>query len=287
MCYKHIRAYATIAAVFTIWAAIFCSDIFSGTLSRLIYETKSKYSHIKITDENGVRTLWFVRDNGEEVIESQVDIHAPHKLMIDYTRTMFASLLINNNNSNALLIGLGGGAMVNFMNHYYPSTHLDVVEIDPVIVSIAKKYFCLKPNAKTAIHVRDGYSYIFSSQKRYAVIFMDAFLKPSSATDITGVPIRMKTAEFYTALKKRLSNDGMVVFNINQHENFSEDIRDIKKAFTHTYVFRSPSSGNIIVIGSTSTHRFTRKELMTNGSRLDSQKPYGFSFSTIATFLEE
>src|SRR5438105_978083 len=38
-------------------------------------DVRSKYSHIKVTRENNLRTLWFVRDSGEEVVESIVDLN--------------------------------------------------------------------------------------------------------------------------------------------------------------------------------------------------------------------
>ena len=43
---------------------------------------------------------------------------------------------------SALLIGLGGGAMVHHIHHYWSDQKLDAVEIDPVIVDIGEKLFC-------------------------------------------------------------------------------------------------------------------------------------------------
>src|SRR5580704_15926755 len=56
-----------------------------GTLE---LDQKSEYSRIKVTRFNNTRTLWFVRDNGDEVIESTVDLKNPHDLLVEYTRFM-------------------------------------------------------------------------------------------------------------------------------------------------------------------------------------------------------
>src|SRR5437764_7334017 len=44
------------------------------TRAKTELDVKSEYSHIKVTRTDNVRTLWFVRDNGEEVVESQQDL---------------------------------------------------------------------------------------------------------------------------------------------------------------------------------------------------------------------
>ena len=51
----------------------------------------STFSHVKVTRKGDVRTLWFVRDDGDEVIESQVDLSRPDELLVPYTRFMFLS----------------------------------------------------------------------------------------------------------------------------------------------------------------------------------------------------
>ena len=41
----------------------------------------SKFSHVKIYPGNNARTLYFVRDNGDEVVESRVDLDRPDDLL--------------------------------------------------------------------------------------------------------------------------------------------------------------------------------------------------------------
>jgi len=61
-----------------------------------------------------VRTLVFVRDNGEEFVESMVNLRRPHELLLPYSRFMLASYLLQSGQQRVLIAGLGGGGMVHF-----------------------------------------------------------------------------------------------------------------------------------------------------------------------------
>src|SRR5262249_2218852 len=105
------------------------------------HEEKSEYSRIRVTRGKNVRTLWFVRDSGEAIVESMVDVDKPHELLVEYTRYMFTSYLFRPKQEKVLIIGLGGGAMVHFLKHYDAQVKVDVVEIDPAVVKVADKFF--------------------------------------------------------------------------------------------------------------------------------------------------
>lgn len=253
----------------------------------LVYEVKSKYSHIKVTDYGSLRQLYFVRDSGEEALESTIDINNPQNLFLLYTQTMFASFLINKEHKNTLLIGLGGGGMVHFLNYYFPKVKIDAVEIDSSIIEIAQKYFKLKQNSSTKIINEDAINFISSSQNSYDVIYMDAFLKPTEDTDSTGVAKKLKSSNFYQKLKARLNKNGIVVFNINNHEKMFEDIKTIQNEFSNIYYFQKNRSGNLIVIGSTDSIKIKVDKMKSIAEELDSKHKVNFSFSDIAKYYRE
>ena len=247
----------------------------------LIHEVRSEFSHIRVKDRGSLRTLYFVRDSGEEVVETAMDLRAPHILQVAYTRTMFASFLLKPRQESCLIVGLGGGAMVHFLNHFFPDLTVDIVEIDPAVVGIARDYFGTRPGPRTRIFTEDAFSYIKRTTDRYDVIYMDAFLKPSEATDVTGVPRHLQTVAFFKSLQTRLKEDGLVIFNLNQNSETNADIRNIHAAFPTVYVFRVPSSGNVVVIGSLDSKKVRDMELRKRGQTLDMQLNYGFSFQSL------
>ncbi len=253
----------------------------------VVAEVKSKYSHIKVADYGTLRQLYFVRDNGDEALESTIDTNYPQNLFLLYTQTMFASLLINKDHKDTLLIGLGGGGMVHFLNYYFPYVNIDAVEIDSAIVDVAKKYFYLKPHPSTRIITDDAVNFISLPGKNYDVIYMDAFLKPSSETDSTGVANKFKAPTFLQKLKTRLKKNGIVVFNINNHEKMQEDIRTIQAEFPQVYFFQKNRAGNLIIVGSTDTNRVSIDKLLSIGADLDKNHKVNFSFKDIAGYYLE
>jgi spermidine synthase len=250
------------------------------------YTVRSEYSRIRVTREGNVRTLWFIRDNGDEVIESQQDLAKPHELLVDYTRFMFLSYLFRPKQEKVLIVGLGGGSMVHFLKHYDPKVKVDVVEIDPVIVSVAEKFFGVKSGGNVNIITRDGLDYLRKTEAQYDVIYMDAFLKPSRDTDETGVPLRLKTLKFYKDVQKKLTPDGLMVFNLNPHSKIGEDVKTIREAFRQTYVFHLPEFGGLVVVGSLSDKRLTPAALQTAAEAIDRRFQTSYSFRAMARRVE-
>lgn len=253
----------------------------------IVAEVKSKYSQIKVADYGTLRHLYFVRDNGDEALESTIDTNYPQNLFLLYTQTMFASFLINKEHKDTLLIGLGGGGMVHFLNFYFPYINLDAVEIDPAIIEIAKKYFYLKPIPTTKIITDDAVNFITLPGKNYDVIYMDAFLKPSAETDSTGVANKFKASTFLQKIKSRLKKNGIVVFNINNHEKMQDDIKNIQAEFPQVYFFQKNRAGNLIVVGSTDSNRVSIDKLLSVGADLDKNHKVNFSFQDIAKYYLE
>jgi spermidine synthase len=253
----------------------------------LVFETTSAFSHFYVRDEGARRSLLFRRDSGEIVLETSVDCAIPYHLLIGYTRVMFASHFFVPKPKSALLVGIGGGAMVHFMAHYTPETRIDVVEIDPAIVKAAKDFFGVKEGGHTRIITEDAFKFFGRGSNRYDVIYMDAFLKPSGDTDTTGVPMRLKTEAFLQTVQQRLNPDGVVVWNLNGHEAIGEDVRAIQKTFAQAYYFKVPGEDNHVIIGSMSSKRVSRATMESIGATIDKRLRADFSFAQLAQLLSD
>jgi len=245
------------------------------------------YSTVIVREEGRVRVLYFVRDSGEQVIESAMDMAVPHKLLIGYTRAMFASYLFTPEPRKVLIVGHGAGSMVRFLERYDPSVEIVSIDIDPKILEIAEDYFGTRPSEKVRILAVDGFAFIRENREKFDVVYMDAFLKPSSDTDSTGVPLDMKTAEFYGQIKDRLAPGGVVVFNINFHSGAREDIERIRKNFPGMTVFQVPGTGNVVVVATLDAEPVSPERLREVGEKVDARLkadfPIGGFANTIAT----
>lgn len=266
----------------------FSKETKEATKESLVREIWSDYSHIRIRDSGNLRYLCFVRDSGLEVVETAIDIRNPYKLQIPNLQYMFISFLLDSRQKKCLIVGLGGGAMVHFLNYFFPKMEVDVVEIDPVVVKLAEEYFGTKAGPKMRIFTGDAFNYLRQTKEKYDVIYMDAFLKPSKKTDATGFPLRLKTIGFYRNLQEKLKEKGLGVFNLNPHPNIAEDIAAIRQAFPQVYIFIVPSNNSQVAIGSMSSNRLSRSYFERVGRAMDQKCDYGFSFELITkNFWEE
>ena len=229
-------------------ALVVWSTSSSQTFGSLEHEEVSAFSHIRVRRDGDVRALTFVRDNGQEVVQSRVKLSAPDTLVAPYARSMFASYLYQPQPRRVLIVGLGGGAMVRFLTHHEPQAQIDAVEIDPAVVRLADQYFDVRSGGNVRVHTADAVAFVQSVTHPYDLILMDAFLRPSSETDTTGVPTRLKTLEFLGRLKQALAPGGVVAFNVNEHDSMADDIAAVTTAFGQVAVYGSPPSDNKVVI---------------------------------------
>jgi spermidine synthase len=252
---------------------------FAGQLEHAV---DSDFSRIRIRRQGSVRSMLFERDTGEEVLESQIDVRRPHELRFEYLKYLFTTYLLKNPQQDVLIVGLGGGGMIHFLRQLDPKIRIDAVEIDPVVVELAEKYFGVRSEGGVTIATADGFKFIAETKKKYDAIYMDAFLKPSEATDGTGAPLALRTEQFYKQLQEKLKPGGVVAFNLNPHEQLEADVRAIAAAFPQTYVFPLSRYAGAVVVGSTEAERVGHVELATRGRGLDRQYKSSLWFEEMA-----
>jgi spermidine synthase len=253
---------------------------------KIEYETVSEFSRIRVRSQAGVRALIFLRDNGDEAEQSLVNVKKPYELLEPYSRSMFLSYLFQPQPVQVLIIGLGGGAMVHFLKHYDPQVRVDAVEIDPAVVKIADEYFECRTGGNLNIITADGIKYLETTEARYDVIYLDAFLKPTSDTDVAGAPLRMKTQEFYKMMQSKLRPAGVVVFNLNLHKTTDADLAAVRNAFARVYVFRT-ATANYVAIGTLTAAREPAATLRGRAREADNRFKASFSFQEMLKHLRE
>lgn len=105
--------------------------------------------------------------------------------------------------TNVLCIGLGVGIVpMQFANE---GVRVDVVEINPEVVQLARRYFDLDP-ARLRITFGDGRYFVNRTRKQYDAIILDAFLGDSS-------PSHLMTREAFSEMRRALTPSGTLVIN--------------------------------------------------------------------------
>ena len=107
--------------------------------------------------------------------------------------------------SDALILGLGGGAFANLLQNNL-GFNVDAVELDRRVPEVARHYFGLSD--KVNIIVDDARHYLEETQKKYDVIVFDAYRGEFP-------PPHVFSLESLTRAKSLLKKDGLIVVNYN------------------------------------------------------------------------
>ncbi len=212
---------------------------------KLVYEAETLYSHLDVVDNYksvNNRALFL---NG--YLHSEMNKDNPNELVVDYTKFFPLGMVLNNDAKKVLFIGGGGFSGPKYFLQNYPNILVDVVEIDPAVVEVAKEYFSLddtKPNLR--IFTQDGREFLANHQEKYDLIILDAFSK-------SYVPFHLMTAEFYDILYNKLNPDGVIISNHIGSPNSNQDTSNLYRAnlktmldvFPIVYVFPTDYSKNI------------------------------------------
>jgi spermidine synthase len=247
----------------------------------LVHEVRSAYSHIQVFDSGGQRALYLGGDAGSRVVETLMDLKQPHVLQHAYSHAAMAGFLYRPQAASCLLIGLGGGAMVRFINHHFPYVQLDVVEIDAAMVAVARDFFGTAAGPRTRIVVADGRDYLERATERYDLILIDAHLHPGERTDSTGHPLSLKSEDFYRNIQQRLHPGGVVMFNVIAGPDAGRYIDSIRRAFAASDIYRPRGTGNLIIFASPRAPLAGEAELPERARAFDRRGGYGFSFERL------
>lgn len=177
---------------------------FSLKVREQLYSRKSEFQQIDILD-----TVEFGRaltldgclmvTEKDEFIYHDMIVHVP--------------MATNPGIRKVLVIGAGDGGTVRELTRYKSIEHIDMVEIDEMVVEACKEYlpqtaFRLT-DERVHIYYEDGLKYVRRKVNEYDLILVDS-------TDPFGPGEGLFTKEFYGNCFQALKEDGILV---NQHES--------------------------------------------------------------------
>ena len=167
---------------------------------------ESEYNDVFV-EKRGPLLALTTRVRNEKFFHSIVNLTDPDDMPAPYTRLMAAGLLYPPSIRHILMVGLGAGSISTYLGRAMPDVQIDVVELDPGVISAGRKYFGLKETDKVRFIESDGRVYLNRSKERYDLIILDAFRE-------LGIPFHLLTREFYELIKNRLALGGAVASNV-------------------------------------------------------------------------
>ena len=251
----------TVAAVI-IGVVIFYGANFSGDV---VIEKDTLYHHLVVAENDlhspPIRVL--VLDNN---YHSAMFLDGSNRSVYKYTDFLHLGLVFKPDAKRVLFIGGGGFSAPKNFRENYPDLTIDVVEVDPEVVEVAKEYFRVKEDDKMRIHIEDGRIFLSRSEEKYDIIILDAYSK-------NYVPFHLMTVEFFQEVYGDLNPGGVVVSNMVS--SFSGDTsilyraeyRTIADVFPNLYVFPVSHTyperlQNIILVGTKSDDFVSKEELL-------------------------
>ena len=175
----------------------------------LLHSERSLYREVLVYEEDGTRCMCFTRQCriGRQ---SCVDPRNPQRFALNYTRMMLAGTLFASEQPRRILIvGLGGGSIPTALRQLLPEAQIDVVEIDPAVTRVARKFFDFRDGPLLRVAEVDGRVYVKRAARegrQYDVILLDAF-------DHEYIPEHLLTKEYLAEVKALLAPQGVLVAN--------------------------------------------------------------------------
>jgi spermidine synthase len=189
----------------------------------ILHEIKTPFHNIRITEENFIRKMLFGYGMCSE--QSAINLKKPSEHVFDFTFLAMHSLLITPYPSKILIIGLGGGVLPTEMEKYVSGATIDIIEIDPDVLRLAKEYFYFKESDRVRVHIGDAFNLVPILKDQYDIIIVDAF-------STNYIPFHIMSKEFFESVFNVTSDVGVVAANVsNSHPSFYSQINTIRQIF--------------------------------------------------------
>lgn len=193
-------------------------------VNRQLYSGESEFQRIDVFESpefGRFLTLdgYMMLTEKDEFIYHEMMVHVP--------------LAVHPNIKNVLVIGAGDGGVVRELVRYDTIEHIDMVEIDPMVVQVCREYLPFTTTGlddpRVSIRYEDGLKFVRRCEDAYDLIIVDS-------TDPFGPGEGLFTKEFYGSCYKALHADGIMV---NQHESpfYDEDVAAMQR--THARIVQS------------------------------------------------
>lgn len=218
--------------------------------SGLLYEKDTLYQYVQVVRQaDGSTALVYNEGGGIQSIRRPGDQLMPDLDYYDYY--LLLSYFQGQKDPRVMVVGSAGGTILHLLNTYnrgdFPQMSLAGVEIDPAVTKLGYQFFGLRPE-EASVATMDGRAFFRTTNQQYDLIIVDAYSQQIY------IPFHLTTSEFFSEIKGRLSDRGMLALNVNATTKDSRLLQSISRTvaevFPYTYSVKVGGSYNYMVIGS-------------------------------------
>lgn len=137
--------------------------------------------------------------------QSGIALDEDLELLFDYNQR-FMEIAASVQLKKVLIIGGGAFSLPTALVQRFAGIHVDVVEIDPLLPDLARRFFNLSNHPNLSIYIEDGRDFLGRTTTEYDLIIVDAF----SGLDVPKSLLSVEAARLY---RSKLTDKGLVSIN--------------------------------------------------------------------------
>jgi spermidine synthase len=168
-----------------------------------LYRGESAYNTVIVEEREGGRLLML-----NERRQGFHSVRSPGRVLTGLYYDFFYLGPILSGGKEILILGMAGGTTVEGYRRLFPGARLTAVEIDPLIVRVARDYFGVTEGPDLEIHIQDARLFLAGGTSPFDVIEVDLF------TGGPEIPFHVLTLEFFHLARKRLLPNGVILVHV-------------------------------------------------------------------------
>ncbi|MEM5563531.1 fused MFS/spermidine synthase [Psychroserpens sp. AS72] len=148
--------------------------------------------------------------------------------------------------NSVLLLGLGGGSVIKTLRDDFKyQKHITAVDIDPVMIDIAKSEYDIQETSELKIICKDALEFVKQKTQPYDLIIIDLFID-------TSIPKEFLTLNFWNDIIHLKSSNGEILFNASLEKEKSNELKTViqflKSKVYQVDIFEKVHNVNTVVI---------------------------------------
>lgn len=232
----------------------------------LIFEGEDAFGKVEVVDGATIRTLHF----GTPTEQSSMFIAKPFDIEMEYVRTMALGMLFRPDAKIALCLGMGGGTLPKFIWQRFPQCEVTVVELSPLVVEVAERFFHVPQDPRLKIVTDDALHFLQSPVQEDDLIFVDLYVSG-------GIAPAVADQHFFRLCDERLKPGGLLVWNM--WRSASKDLlesclKNLCAIFQRNLLIlpNQESSNFIIIAFKEPIQLYTRERIEAEAKKLELEK---------------
>jgi spermidine synthase len=219
--------------------------------AEVLHEEESLYQYIQVQERRGGSICLVVNEGGgiQSIARTDDELRPASTYYESYL--LLPWMLEGSPDPDILVVGAAAGTIPHWLAVYdrpvYPSLRTDAVEIDPRPPVLGVEWFGTRPGDARSI-ISDGRLYVAHTDSTYDIIITDAY------SNQVYIPFQLTTLEYFTTLRSRLNEGGIVAMNVNALDRESPLLQSMARTlgavFDRVYLATVGGSFNFMLMAS-------------------------------------